>query len=202
MFMVAVVLALLMMLSACSSAPPSGPGAAKSLIDESAAAMGGWAALDSIKSQEIVTGGADVEPLQAMDPSGQPPRLINNFGQTITVDYEKSRMRLSFDAIREYPAKNPLKFVEVIEGDGGMLETPQPDGKTMQERMHPSRFATRLRDMRRMPMRLLYTAKNAPDVTREADKGDGKTTINILHFSDAGQKVEIQLDSFNKLPLR
>ena len=200
--MVAVVLALLMILSACSSAPPTGPVAAKALIDQSAASMGGWAVLDSVKSQEIVTGGTDLEPLQAMDPSGQPPRLINNFGQTITVDYEKNRMRLSFDAIREYPARNPLKFAEVIENDAGMVETPQADGKTMRERMHPSRFATRLRDMRRLPIRILYTARNASDVTREPDKVDGKTTINILHFTDAGQSVELQLDSFNKLPLR
>ena len=121
--MVAIVLALLMVLSACSSAPPTGPAAAKSLIDASAAAMGGWAALDAVKSQEIITGGQDLEPLQAMEPSGQPPRLINNFGQTITVDYEKNRMRLSFDAVREYPARNPLKFAEVIDGDAGMLVT-------------------------------------------------------------------------------
>src|SRR5437868_7913296 len=200
--MVAIVLALLMVLSACSSAPPTGPAAAKSLIDASAAAMGGWAALDAVKSQEIITGGQDLEPLQAMEPSGQPPRLINNFGQTITVDYEKNRMRLSFDAVREYPARNPLKFAEVIDGDAGMLEAPQADGKTTQERMHPSRFATRVRDMHRLPLRILYTAKNAPDVTREPDKVDGNTTINILHFKDAGQAVELQLDSFNKLPLR
>src|SRR5436190_6831006 len=200
--MVAIVLALLMVLSACSSAPPTGPAAAKSLIDASAAAMGGWAALDDVKSQEIITGGQDLEPLQAMEPSGQPPRLINNFGQTITVDYEKNRMRLSFDAIREYPARNPLKFVEVVDGDAGMLKTPQADGKTTQERMHPSRYATRLRDLRRMPMRILYTAKNAPDVTREPNKVDGNSTINVLHFKDAGQAVELQLDSFNKLPLR
>jgi glyoxylase-like metal-dependent hydrolase (beta-lactamase superfamily II) len=200
--MVAIVLALLMVLSACSSAPPTGPAAAKSLIDESAASMGGWAVLDSVKTQEIVTGGQDLEPLQAMNPSGQPPRLINNFGETITVDYEKNRMRLSFDAVREYPAKNPLKFVEVIDGDAGMLETPQADGKMTQERMHPSRFATRLRDLHRMPVRILYAAKNAPDVTREPDKVDGKTTLNVIHFKDAGQVVELQLDSFNKLPTR
>src|SRR5215471_15242268 len=103
--MFAIVLALLLVLSACSSAPPTGPAAARALIDESAAAMGGWAMLDSIKSQEIITGGNDVEPMQALAPTGD-PRLINNFGQTILVDYEKNRMRLSFDAIREYPARN------------------------------------------------------------------------------------------------
>ncbi len=199
--MAVIVLALLMVLFGCSSAPPTGPAGARALIDESAAAMGGWSVLDSVKSQEIITGGSDVEPLQAVNPTGE-PRLINNYGQTILVDYEKNRMRLSFDAVREYPAKQPVKFVEVIEGDAGMLETPQADGKTSRERMHPSRLATRMRDMRRMPMRLLYTAKNAADSTREPDKVDGKTTLNIIRFKDAGQPVEIQFDSFNKLPLR
>jgi glyoxylase-like metal-dependent hydrolase (beta-lactamase superfamily II) len=199
--MLAIVLALLMVLSACSSAPTTGPAAARALIDESAAAMGGWAALDAVKSQEILTGGSDVEPLQAVEPGGE-PRIINQFGQTIVADYEKNRMRLSFDAIREYPSRQPVRFVEVINGDAGMVETPQANGSSSRERMHPSRYATRLRDMRRLPVRILYTAKNAADLTREADKTDGKTTMNILRFKDGGQPAELQLDSFNKLPVR
>src|SRR5881628_452836 len=199
--MLAIALTLLMFLSACSSAAPTGPAAGRTLVDEAAAAIGGWAVLDSVKSQEIITGGADVEPLQAVEPTGQ-PRVINQFGQSIVADFEKNRMRLSFDAMREYPARGPVKFVEVLDGDGGMLETPQADGKTTRERMHPSRYATRLRDMRRMPIRILYTAKNAADLTREPDKIDGKVTINVLHFTDGGQPVELQLDSFNKLPIR
>src|SRR5437762_9952147 len=198
--MFAIAFALLMLLSACSSAP-TGPAAAKTLIDESATAMGGWTVLDSIKSQEVITGGTDVEPMQAVDPAG-PPRVINQFGQDVIVDFEKNRMHLAFDAIREYPSRQPVKFAEVIDGDAGMLETPQADGKTTRERMHPSRYATRLRDMRRMPIRILYTAKNAPDLTRESDKIDDKVTINVLRFKDGGQPVELQLDSFNKLPLR
>src|SRR5205809_2514496 len=199
--MFAIALTLLMFLSACSSAAPTGPAAGRALVDEAAAAMGGWSVLDSVKSQEIITGGEDVEPLQAVEPTGQ-PRVINQFGQDIVADFGKNRMRLSFDAIREYPARGPVKFVEVLDGDGGMLEMPQPDGKTVRERMHPSRYATRLRDMRRMPIRILYTAKNATDLTRESDKIDDKVTINVLRFKDGGQPVELQLDSFNKLPLR
>src|SRR2546428_5486686 len=199
--MFAIALTLLMFLSACSSAAPTGPAAGRTLIDEAAAAMGGWTALDSVKSQEIITGGADVEPLQAVEPTGQ-PRVINQFGQDILADFAKNRMRLSFDAIREYPSRQPVKFVEIVDSDGGMVETSQPDGKTARERMHPSRYATRLRHMRRMPVRILYTAKNAPDLTRDPDKIDGKVTINVLRFKDSGQPVELQLDSFNKLPLR
>src|SRR2546427_8644914 len=131
--MFAIALTLLMFLSACSSAAPTGPAAGRTLIDEAAAAMGGWAALDSVKSQEIITGGSDVEPLQAVEPTGE-PRVINQFGQSIIVDFDKNRMRLSFDAMREYPARGPVKFVEVLDGDGGMLETPPADGKTTRER--------------------------------------------------------------------
>lgn len=199
--MFAIVLALLLVLTGCSSAPPTGPAAARSLVDDAAAAMGGWPALDAVKSQEILTAGSDVEPMQAVEPAGE-ARLVNQFGQAVIADFEKNRMRIVFDSIREYPNRQPVKFYEVIDGDAGMLETPQANGSTMRERLHPSRLATRLRDVRRMPIRLLYTAKNAADLTREPDKVDGKTTINVLHYKDGGQSVELQLDSFNKLPLR
>ena len=69
--MFAIVFALLMLLSACASAPPTGADAARALIDESATAMGGWAALDAVKSQELITVGGDLEPLQAVEPNGE-----------------------------------------------------------------------------------------------------------------------------------
>src|SRR5437867_12587310 len=125
--MFAIALTLLMFLSACSSAAPTGPAAGRTLIDEAAAAMGGWTALDSVKSQEIITGGADVEPLQAVEPTGQ-PRVINQCGQDIVADFAKNRMRRSCDGIREYPSRQPLKSVETVDGDGVTLETRQPDG--------------------------------------------------------------------------
>src|SRR5437762_9494458 len=144
--MSAIVLGLLMLLSACAPAPPTGPDAARALIDESAAAMGGWAAMDAVKSFEIITVGGDLEPLQAVAPNGQ-PRLINRYSQGIIADFEKKRARITFDAIREYPTTLPVKFVEVIDGDAGMLETPDAKGNPMRERLHPSRMATRLRDL-------------------------------------------------------
>src|SRR3989442_11500987 len=199
--MFAIVLTLLMFLSACSSEAPTGPAAGRTLIDEGAEGMGSWTAVDYVKSKEIIAGGAGVEPWEAVKPTGQ-PRVNNQFGKDSLPDFEKNRIRLSFAAIREYPSRQPVKLVEIVESDGGMVKTSHPDGRTGRERMHPSRYATRLRDMRRMPIRILYTAKNAPDLTREPDKIDGKVTINVLRFKESGQPVELQLDSFNKLPLR
>lgn len=199
--MFVIVLALLVLLSACSSAPPAGPDAARALIEESAAAMGGWAALDAVKSQEILTGGGDLEPMQAVEPNGE-AREINQFGQSIIVNFEKNQFRLVFDAMRVYPTRQPVKFAEVIDGDAGMLETPTAKGDTARERLHPARLAARQRDVRRMPVRVLYTAKSASDLTRAEDKADGARKLHVLTYTDGGQPVELQLDTFNKLPAR
>jgi glyoxylase-like metal-dependent hydrolase (beta-lactamase superfamily II) len=199
--MVAIVLVLLMVLSACSPAPPTGPDAARTLIDESAASMGGWAAMDAVKSQEIITAGADWEPMQAVKPGGE-PRTINRFSQGIIADFESKRARITFDAIREYPNTQPVKFVEVIDGDTGMLETRDAKDNVVRERLHPSRLATRLRDLRRLPIRLLYTAKAAPELTRIDDRKTDSGTIHVIRYKDGNLPVEVHFDSFNKLPLR
>ena len=199
--MYAIAIALLLLLSACSSAQPTGPDAARALIEESAAAMGGWAAMDAVKVQQIITAGGDLEPMQAVKPDGE-PRVINRFSQGIIYDFENKRMRLTFDAIREYPNTQPVKFNEVIDGEAGMLETPDAKDNIQREPLHPSRLATRLRDMRRTPIRLLYTAKTAPELTRVEDRKDGNTTIHIIRYKDGNLPVEVHFDSFNKLPMR
>jgi glyoxylase-like metal-dependent hydrolase (beta-lactamase superfamily II) len=199
--MFVIVLGLLLLLSGCASAPPTGPDAARALIDESAAALGGWAALDGVKSQELITIGGDLEPLQSVEPNGE-ARVVNRFSQNVIADFEKGRMRLSFDAIREYPNTLPVKFVEVINGDSGMLETPDAKGNPVREPLHPSRLATRLRDLRRLPVRLLYTAKDASDLTRVENKTEGNVTVNVIRYKDGNLPVEVHFDNFNKLPMR
>src|SRR5262249_16334286 len=129
-------------------------------------------------------------------------RQMNTFVQTTVVDYDKKRVRIVFDAMRVYPSTQPVKFTEVIDGDVGMLQSPDANGKIASERLHPSRMATRLRDVNRMPLRLLYVAKNAKDLRREADKPGGKVKLQVLKYTDSGLPVELQIDSFNQLPVR
>ena len=179
--------------SSCTS-PSTGPEAGRLLVDQAAAAMGGWPALDRVTSQEIRTSGMDWEPLQTSDPIAE-PRQINSFDQTLLVDYQSKRMRVTFDATRTYPTTAPVKFVEVIDGDVGMLEGAG-------ERLHPSRLATRLRDYNRLPVRLLYTARNATDLMRSEDRTVENTTVHVLKYTDGGSPVELQLNIEDKLPLR
>jgi glyoxylase-like metal-dependent hydrolase (beta-lactamase superfamily II) len=171
------------------------------LIDESAAAIGGWAAMDMVKVQQIITAGGDFEPMQAVKPDGE-ARVINRFSQGIIYDFENKRMRLTFDGIREYPTTQPLKFVEVIDGDIGMLETTGANGSPVREPLHVSRLATRVRDMRRTPLRVLYTAKSAPELTRLDDRKEGNTTVHVVRYKDGNHPVDLHFDSFNKLPMR
>src|SRR5437867_1739080 len=195
--MVVVLLGLLTLLSACSTATPTGPEAARALVEESAAAMGGWAALDAVKSQEILTGGGEWEPMQAVEPTGE-ARAINTFGQSLVADFEKNRFRLTFDAIRVYPNRSPVKFAEVIDGDTGMLESLDANGKVVRERLHPSRLAARLRDLRRLPIRLLHTAKNAPELTRLEDKIDEermRTLIQNPKYDEASMVIPEEIRS-------
>src|SRR5687767_15026399 len=92
-----VVLAISLLLAACASPQPMGPEAGRAMIEESAASIGGWTALDAVKTQEIITEGGDWEPMQATEPGGE-SRIINTFLQTVLVDLPNKRMRLSFNA--------------------------------------------------------------------------------------------------------
>ncbi len=189
-------------LVSCSpAAPPTGPDAAKAVIEESATAMGGWANIDAVKGQEILTGGGDWEPMQAKAPTADPLQ-VDIFGQTILIDLEKNRVKVTNDGKRSYPAPGPVKFTEILTPEAAMLQTTAADGKVTSERLHPSRLATRLRDMNRLPIRVLKVAKAAPELTRAADVTVGKKTYHVLKYKDSGLAVELHIDTFNKLPAR
>jgi glyoxylase-like metal-dependent hydrolase (beta-lactamase superfamily II) len=192
---------LLIVAVSCASTPETGPEAAQAMIELSAESMGGWAAMDAIRNQEILTGGSDWEPMQAVEAGGE-PRLLNTFGQTLIVDFETGRMKLTFDAVRSYPTTAPVRFSEVIDNEVGMLQTTDAAGNVTSERLHPSRYATRLRDLNRLPLRVLYVAKNAPELTRAADITVDAKAFHVLKYMDSGLPVELHIDSFTKLPER
>src|SRR5438132_546781 len=67
--MFVILLGLLLLLPGCSAAPGTASSApAKTILDEAAAAMGGWDALDAVKSQEVFTTANDLEHMQAVEP--------------------------------------------------------------------------------------------------------------------------------------
>jgi len=168
----------LIAISSCSSAPTTGPDAARILLDEVAESMGGWGVLEAISQQEFVSQGNDWEPMQAVEPGTD--RLVNGWGRTLLVDYT----------------------TEIISGDVGALQITRQEGETEYRRMHPSRFATRLREYNRLAARVLFVAKDSNELTRAEDKTIEEQTIHVLQYQDGINPVELQVDSFTKLPIR
>ncbi len=186
--------------SACGSAPATGPEAARAILDEVADAMGGWEVLSAIERQEIVSQGNDWEPLQAVEPGAE--RQVNGWGRTLMIDYTNPSIYLNFDGERFYPNNQAVQFTELIDGDVGALQGTDEEGQAVYTRMHPSRFATRMRDFNRLATRLLFVARDSAELTRLEDQTVDGQTIHILQYQDAGHPVELQVDNFTKLPIR
>ncbi len=187
-------------ISACGSEPTTGPEAARALLDEVAQSMGGWDVLSAIERQEIVSQGNDWEPMQAVEPGAE--RQVNGWGRTLMVDFTNSSMYLNFDGERIYPNNQAVQFTEVIDGNVGALRGTDEEGEPVYTRMHPSRFATRMRDFNRLATRLLFVARDSAELTRVEDQTVDGTTIEFLQYRDGGQPVELQIDNFTKLPIQ
>ncbi len=193
----ALVMLLLCLTSGCSG-PQIGEPAARAALDASAEALGGWDALRAVRSQRIVTEGSNWEPLQAMAP-GEELR-ITNFSSILHVEFDQPSARIEFQADILYPREYSSEFTEVIQGDLGMLEQTGADGVVQRSRLHPARYAARIRDLKRMPVRVLLTASEAPGLTRLPDETSNGSALQVLEFQDSGMTVRLRLDPETHLP--
>ena len=186
-------LALLLCLAVGCSGPQTGEPAARTALDASAEAMGGWDALRGVRSQRIVSEGSDWEPLQAMAP-GEPLR-ITNFSSELAVDFAQPSMQVEYQTDILWPREYSNAFTEVIQGEVGML-----DHNGAQSRLHPARYAARIRDIKRMPVRVLLTASEAPGLTRLPDETSPGYARQVLEYQDSGLQVRLRIDPATHLP--
>ncbi len=189
----------LTLFAACASEPALGPEAAQALLDEVAESMGGWDTLSAIERQEFVTQGNDFSPLQATEPGAV--LQANGFGQSTLIDYNGPSIRVEFDAERTPPATGSIVFTESIDGDIGALLV-EVDGEPTPTRMQGSRVAARLREYKRTPRQLPFTARNATDLTRAEDRVVDGQNYEVLQYTDGANPVEILVDPFSSLPAR
>ena len=193
-------IALLLVMAAGCSGPQTGESAARQALDEAAEAMGGWEALRNVGTQRIVSEGSDWEPVQAMYPGDT--RHVSDFSITRTADYEKAAMRMEYSGELHYPRERSVSYTEVIDGDAGMREQAGSDGEVTQSRMHGSFYVTRLRNLRRMPVRVLLTASETQGLDRAPDEEEpgGGRSVQVLRYQDASQTVELRIDASTHLP--
>jgi len=175
------------------------PGHAQSpaaLLQQSANAMGGPTALRALKTQVIESAGKQFDSSSTPQPLG-PTRQITTFSYTLTRDLTQPRLRLQWEG-QSLGSNQAVRFVETIDGSTGMLQEGGDGGK--QVRLHPGRLATRLREERRNPARLILAALNQKSLRHRGDAElDGKRHA-VLSFIESGDEFCIYIDTQTRLP--
>jgi hypothetical protein len=121
----------------------TGSQIAFSILDETAAAIGGWTAVQSIKCVHLEAEGQDWEPWQAYDIGGTVD--VSTFRVATDLDLGARVSRVEMDANLTYPWPHRVAYVEITDAEAGMLADLSL-GAVAIERLHPSLYATARRD--------------------------------------------------------
>src|SRR5215813_8040587 len=114
-----------------------------SILDEAAAAIGGWTALQSIRYVHWDTDGQDWEPWQAHDIGGTVD--VSTFRMATDLDLGAGASRVEMDAEVVYPWPHRVAYIEITDAEAGMLADLSL-GAVAITRLHPSLYATARRD--------------------------------------------------------
>jgi hypothetical protein len=114
---------------------------ARALLQEAAKAMGGMQALRALKNQVVESEGKQFDHTSTKRPGG-PSQQVTAFRSTLTRDLTQMRLRLEWDARTSYPRDATVRWVEVIDGNVGLLQEGGPGEAAKSSRLHPARLAT------------------------------------------------------------
>jgi glyoxylase-like metal-dependent hydrolase (beta-lactamase superfamily II) len=181
---------------AAAQTPGHAQSSAAAVLQQSANAMGGVTALRALKNQVIESEGKQFDSSSTRQPLG-PTRQTTTFRYTLTRDLTQPRLRLQWEA-KSLGSNQTTRFVEIIDGSTGMLQEGGDGSK--QIRLHPGRLATRLREERRNPARLVLTALSQKSLRhRGAAELDGKRHA-VFSFSESGDEFRVYIDAQTRLP--
>lgn len=171
---------------------------AQALIDQAAKAMGGMTALRALKNEMIESEGQQFDSASTPQPLG-PTRQINTFRYSLTRDLTQPHVRLEWDG-RNSARNQAIRYLQVIDGNVGLLREGEANtAKT--SRLHPGRMATRLREERRAPAKLLLTAAAAQKTLRRlADAEVDGQRQQVISFVANGDEFRIFFDAKTHLP--
>ena len=178
-------------------APTAHAQSAKALLDQAANVMGGMAALRVLKSEVVDSEGKQFDSSSTPQPLG-PTRQISTFRYTLTRDLTRPRVRLDWDG-RNSARNESIRYLEVIDGNVGLLRAGEAStAKT--SRLHPGRLATRMREEKRAPAKLLLIAAGQKNLRRLADAEVGGQNNRVLSFTDGGDEFHLYIDAKTHLP--
>lgn len=178
-------------------APTANAQSAKAILDQAANAMGGLNALRALKNEIVESEGKQFDSSSTPQPLG-PTRQISTFRYTLTRDLTQARLRVEWDG-RNSARNESIRYLEVIDGNVGLLRDGEANtAKT--SRLHPGRLATRMREEKRAPSKILLIAANQKNLRRLADAEVGGRNNQVLSFTDSGDEFRIYLDTKTHLP--
>jgi glyoxylase-like metal-dependent hydrolase (beta-lactamase superfamily II) len=171
---------------------------AGTLLDQAADAMGGMKALRALTNELIESEGTQYDSSSTPRPLG-PTRQIGTFRYSLTRDLTQPRVRLEWES-RNSARRSSFNFLEIIDSNIGLLrEGAASDAKI--NRMHPGRMATRAREERRAPLKLLFTAAAAhKSLRRLADAEIAGQRQQVISFVDNGDEFRVYFDAKTHLP--
>ena len=169
-------------------------------LEESAQAMGGLQTLRGLTNQVLEVTGQQFEPEQGMRPGGE-ARHVADFRYTLTRQSAEPRLRLEWNARMLYPRQGAVQFLEIIDGEHGLLqETTEEGGVSSTTRLHPGRQASRLREERRAASKIVLTALWSASLTQLPDTDLEGIAQHVLSFESEGEEFQVYLDARTKLP--
>ncbi len=172
---------------------------ATAILEESAQAMGGLQTLRGLTNQVLEVTGQQFEPEQGMRPGGE-ARHVADFRYTLTRQSAEPRLRLEWNARMFYPRQGAVQFLEIIDGEVGLLREGAEGGATSETRMHQGRLMSRLREERRAAVKIVLIALEQPSLTQLPDSEVDGTTQHVLAFESEGEEFRVYIDAGTKLP--
>ena len=174
---------------------------ATALLEETARAMGGLQALRALTNQVLEGSGQQFEPEQALRPQGE-ARQVSDFRYTLTREIGSRRVRLEWNGRTVYPREGPVRYLEIIDGDVGLLRQGAEGGASSATRLHPVRLASRVREERRAASNIVLAALGQASLARLPDTEVEGTAQRVLTFENEGEEFRVYLDAQTKLPSR
>src|SRR5579864_5704154 len=144
-----------------------GSQAVLSILDEAAAALGGWTALQSIRCVHLESEGQDWEPWQAYDIGGTVD--VSTFHTATDLALGTGASRVEMDAEVVYPWPHRVAYIEITDAEAGMLADLNL-GAVAIRRLHPSLYAAARRDFAAFVPEALRLARADADAVLEGSK--------------------------------
>ena len=170
---------------------------AQALIEQAAKAMGGMNGLRALKNEVIESEGKQYDSSSTSQPLG-PARQVSTFRYTLTRDLSQPRVRLEWEG-RNSARNEAVRYLEIIDGNIGVLREGETNTAKI-SRLHPGRLATRMREQKRAPAKLLLIAGGQKTLRRLADTEVDGRHHQVLSFTDSGDEFRVYLDAKTHLP--